>query len=209
MLRILEQRWGGLLSYGGCSRNPESRLFKMNESDVKAALRAQGIRDPSRQLVSDWLRMQQSQEWALELPDSAQEVPSEPSSAGEAQPSALERPSSKSNLAPLLRERGELQRPAGRRKPGRPRVQAPWFQAVATVMSDGTTLRQALAAVGVHGLTERQIRSLYRNSVLKAMRREARQKWLREWGVKPRTRRRYGCKSGLPLGVSPQLRQLL
>jgi hypothetical protein len=76
-------------------------------------------------------------------------------------------------------------------------------------MSDGTSLRQALAAVGIHGLTARQIRSLYRNSVLKAMRREARQKWLREWGVAPKARRRYACKGGFPLGMSPQMRRML
>lgn len=119
------------------------------------------------------------------------------------------RPSSGSNLAPLLRDRGELVRERGPRRVGRPRVLAPWFQAVATVMSDGTPLRQALAAVGVHGLTARQIRSLYRNRVLKEMRLEARQKWLREWGVAPRARRRYGCKGGLPLGMSPKLRRIL
>jgi len=179
----------------------------MNESDAKAALKEMGVPSPSRQLVMDWLRIQQSQELALELPDSAQEAPSGRSEASH--PSAVEHPSSKSNLAPLLRARGELQRPAGRRKAGRPRIQAPWFQAVATAMSDGTPLRQALAAVGVHGLTARQIRSLYRNSVLKAMRREARQKWLREWGVAPKARMRYACKGGLPLGMSPKLRRIL
>lgn len=182
----------------------------MNESEARAALQAQGIRNPSPQLVSDWLRMRQSQEWALALPDSAQEAPSEPSSRSEAShPSAVEHPSSKSNLAPLLRDRGELVRDRGPRRAGRPRIQAPWFQAVATAMSDGTPLRQALAAVGISGLTARQIRSLYRNSVLKEMRREARQKWLREWGVAPKARMRYACKGGLPLGMSPQLRRIL
>src|SRR5262249_44090935 len=93
------------------------------------------------------------------------------------------RPSSKSNLAPWLRSRGELQRPAGRRKPGRRPVQAPWFQAVATVMSGGTPLREALSRCGVYGLSNRQIRALYRNTVLKAMREVARQKWLRLDGI--------------------------
>jgi hypothetical protein len=179
----------------------------MTESAARAALRAQGIRNPSPQLVRDWLRMQQSQEWALELPE---EAPSEPASGNEAShPSAVERPSSKSNLAPLLRDRGELVRDRGPRRAGRPRVQAPWFQAVATAMSDGTPLRQALAAVGVHGLTARQIRSLYRNSVLTEMRREARQKWLREWGVHHRKPARRSCKGCFPLGMSPQLRRIL
>jgi hypothetical protein len=188
----------------------------MNESDAKAALRAQGIRNPSRQLVEDYMRLQRAQDWALEVPE---RLPREPQRQQQAEQEAhapnpgehTERPhaSSESNLAPLLRDRGELVRDRGPRRAGRPRVSAPWFQAVATAMSDGTPLRQALAAVGVHGLTERQIRSLYRNSALTAIRREARQKWLREWGVTPKARRHYGCKGGEPLGMSPKMRRIL
>lgn len=183
----------------------------MTRQEAIEALRAQGIRNPSPQLVEDYMSILHAQEWALEVPQRnslGQEQTKQEASSPNPAESRL-RPSSESNLEPLLRERGELQRPAGRRKPGRPCVQAPWFKAVATVMSDGTPLRQALAAVGVHGLTARQIRSLYRNSVLKAMRREARQKWLREWGVAPKACRRYGCKGGPPLGMSPQLRRIL
>jgi hypothetical protein len=184
----------------------------MTESEAKAALRAQGIRNPNRHLVEDYMRVQQAEEWALEVPE--REPHGQQQTAQEHSPEAQgapdrPHPSSESNLEPLLRERGELQRPVGRRRAGRPRVQAPWFQAVATAMSDGTPLRLALAAVGVHGLSERQIRSLYRNSVLTAMRREARQKWLREWGVVPKARRRYLCKGGPPLGLSRQLRRIL
>jgi len=183
----------------------------MTEQDAKAALRAQGIRNPSPQLVSDWLRMQQSQEWALELPDSAQEAPWEPSSRSEAShPSAVEHPSSKSNLAPLLRARGELQRPAGRRKAGRPRTVAPWFDCVASVMSDGSTpLRGALTRCGVHGFTQKELRALYRSTALLAMRREARQKYIREWGVSHRKPARRSCKGCFALGMSPQLRRIL
>src|SRR5260370_24211851 len=183
----------------------------MNRDDAKAALQAQGIRRPSPQLVSDWLRMQQSQEWALELPDSAQEAPSEPSSRSEAShPSAVEHPSSKSNLAPLLRARGELQRPVGRRKAGRPRTVAPWFACVASVMSDGSTpLRAALARCGVHGLTQKELRALYRSTALLAMRREARQKYIREWGVHRSKPARQSCKGCFPLGMTPQLRRIL
>lgn len=185
----------------------------MTEQDAKAALRAQGITSPSKSLIENWLRVEHYEE-AADQPTALKETVGDlqpciiPSVSLGDTPSA-DRPSSESNLEPLLRERGELKRPTGRRKAGRPRMQAPWFQAVATVMSDGTPLRQALAAVGVQGLTNRQIRALYRNSVLKEMRREARQKWLREWGVAPRSRRRYGCKGGLPLGMSPQLRRIL
>src|SRR5437016_13600511 len=185
----------------------------MNESEARAALLAQGIRNPSRQLVEDYMHVQQAQEWALEVPELAGErsQTAPPSALPNSAPERTQRPhpSSESNLAPLLRDRGELVRQRGPRRAGRPPVQAPWFQAVATAMSDGTPLRQALAAVGVQGLTARQIRSLYRNHTLKAMRREARQKWLTEWGVAPRHRRRYTCKGGLPLGASPQLRRIL
>jgi hypothetical protein len=184
----------------------------MTETDAKAALSAQGIRNPSRQLLEDYMRVQQAQQWALEVPErSSVELAGEHSQTPNSAPERTERPhpSSESNLTPLLRDRGELVRDRGPRQAGRPPVQAPWFKAVATAMSDGTPLREALAAVGVHGLTERQIRSLYRSSVLKAMRRVARQKWLREWGVEPKARRRYACKGGLLLGMSPQLRRIL
>jgi hypothetical protein len=173
----------------------------MTEHDARNALRELGIDHPSRQLVENWLRTNTQPEPR----QTEQEPHSIERSDGEPRP----HPSSKSNIEPVLRERGELERPAGRRKAGRPRIQAPWFQAVAIAMSDGTPLRQALAAVGVHGLTARQLRSLYRNSMLTAMRREARQKWLREWGVAPKARRRYACKGGFPLGMTPQMRRIL
>jgi hypothetical protein len=188
----------------------------MNELEARAALRAQGIRTPSRQLVEDYMRVQQAEEWPLEVPEPSSQEPQrqqqtqqEAHSPNPAEPNHRPHPSSESNLAPLLRDRGELVRDRGPRRAGRPRVQAPWFQAVATAMSDGTPLRQALAAVGIQGLTAAQIRALYRNSVLKAMRREARQKWLREWGVRPRDRRRYACKGGERLGMSPQMLRTL
>jgi hypothetical protein len=184
----------------------------MTKQEAVEALRTQGIRNPSRQLVEDYMHIEQDQDWALELPDSAQEVRSEPSSRTEQEPTgARPHPSSESNLEPILRDRGELERPEGRRKAGRPRIQAPWFQAVATAMSDGTPLRQALAAVGISGLTARQIRALYRNRVLKEMRREARRKWEREWGIRRRTptRRPKGCRGGDCLGLSEQLRRIL
>jgi len=185
----------------------------MTKQDARAALQAQGIRNPSEALIENWLRVQHYEEAANQSPALKETVGDmqpciSPSLSLEDTPSA-DRPSSESNLEPLLRVRGELKRPTGRRGAGRPRVQAPWFQTVATVMSDGTPLRQALAAVGIHGLTARQIRSLYRNSVLNEMRREARQKWLRDWGVAHRARRRYGCKGGLPLGMPPKLLRIL
>lgn len=152
----------------------------MNESDAKAALRAQGVRYPSKTLVENYIRAQEYEEAQEQAPEAAQEP------AEQKHP----HPSSASNLEPVLRERGELVRPAGGRKPGRPRVLVPWFQAVATAMADGTPLRTALKLCGIHGLTERQIRALYRNRALKAVRDEARRKWLAEWGVRTSHRRR-------------------
>jgi hypothetical protein len=182
----------------------------MNETDAKAALRAQGIRNPSRQLVEDYMRVQQAEEWALEVPSPYDPSPAENPLRSQSVEEPKPHPSSESNLEPLLRKRNELQRPTGRRKAGRPRIQAPWFQAVATLMAVGSIpLRQALDHLGVQGLSERQIRSLYRNSVLKEMRQEARQNWLRQGGITPKDRRRYACKGGLPLGISRQLLRLL
>jgi hypothetical protein len=185
----------------------------MTEQEARAALRAQGITNPSKALIKNWLRVQHYEE------ASSPEAPRV--TVGDMQPcvsSSLslentpsgDRPSSESNLEPLLRSRGELQRPQGRRKAGRPRIQAPWFQAVASLMADSSiSLRQALLHLGVQGLSERQIRALYRNSALTAMRQEARQKWLREGGLRPRDRRRYACKGGERLGISRQLLRLL
>lgn len=185
----------------------------MTEQDARAALRAQGIKNPSKSLIENWLRVQHSEETASrpEVPrDTIREMQPciSPSLSLEETPGEG-RPSSESNLEPVLRDRGELVRKPGPRRAGRPPVVAPWFQAVATAMSDGTPLRLALTAVGVHGLTRKEVRALYRNRVLTVMRREARQKWLREWGVKPKARKRYGCKGGLAFGMSPQLRRLL
>jgi hypothetical protein len=186
----------------------------MTEQEARAVLRAQGITNPSKSLIENWLRVQRYEEAASSL-----EVPRE--TVEDRQPCInpsvclkdtrnTDRPSSESNLEPLLRSRGELQRPAGPRKAGRPRVKAQWFQALANLMADSSiSLRQALHHLGVQGLSERQIRALYRNSALTAMRREARQKWLKEGGITPRDRRRYACKGGLRLGISRQLLRLL
>jgi hypothetical protein len=187
----------------------------LTRQEALEALRAQGIRNPSRQLVEDYMRVQQAEEWALEVPEPVSQQPQEQQtqqaahSPNPADPGQRPDRSSQSNLEPLLKDRGELVREKGPRRAGRPRIQAPWFQAVATIMSDGTSLRQALTAVGITGLTPRQIRSLYRNSTLTDMRREARQKWLREDGLTPKDRRRYACKGGFRLGISPQLLRLL
>jgi hypothetical protein len=187
----------------------------MTRQEAIQALRAQGIRNPCRQLIEDYIRVQQAEEWALEVPEPSSQEPQGQQtqqlapSPNAAEPHERPRPTSESNLAPLLKDRGELVRDRGPRRAGRPRIKAPWFQAVATIMSDGTSLLEALAAVGISGLTPRQIRSLYRNSTLTDMRREARQKWHRHDGIRPRDRRRYACKGGQRLGISPKLLRLL
>jgi hypothetical protein len=180
----------------------------MTESEARAILREQGITNPSRQLVENWLRVQEH--GAHSSPHSHGPSPVETQGQPETPlASALDaHPSSVSNLQPLLRERGELERIRGPRRAGRPRVLAPWFAAVANVMSDGTPLREALSICGIHGLTERQIRALYRNRAFQAMYKEARQKWQRELGFRPRrpSVRPKGCHGGDCLGFS--LREL-
>jgi len=192
----------------------------MNESDARAALRAQGIRNPSRQLVEDYMRVQQAQDWALEVPERSQTEPIEaeqsytvPDSTQSNWPlpnSAPERrKSSKSNLIPLLRQRGELVRPQGPRKRGRPRVEAAFFPRLALLMSGGLSLGTALAAVGVHGLSRAQLRSLYRSTQLREMREEARQKHDREWGAQHKKQARRACKGGDRLGMDWKFRRTL
>ena len=145
----------------------------MNESEARAALQAMGIRNPSEQLISDWMHVQQAQDWALEVPERSQTAPIE-AEQGYTVPDGTQsnwplpysaperRKSSKSNLVPLLRQRGELVRPRGPRKRGRPRVEAAFFPRLALLMSGGLSLGTALAAVGVHGLSRAQLRSLGR-----------------------------------------------
>jgi hypothetical protein len=188
----------------------------MTEKDAQSALREMGIRNPSRQLVENYMRVQQAEEWALEVPEPISPQPQEQQtqqgaqSPNPAEPSHRPHPPSQSNLAPLLKDRGELVRDRGPRRAGRPRIQAPWFQALANLMADGSiSLRQALHHLGVQGLDEREIRSLRRNSALTEMRRKARQNWHRQDGLTPKDRRRYACKGGLRLGISPKLLRLL
>ncbi len=195
----------------------------MNESEARAALRAQGITNPSKALVENWLRVQQAQEWALEVPERSQTAPIE-AEQGYTVPDSTQcnwplpnsapghsegRKSSKSNLVPLLRQRGDLVRPRGPRKRGRPRVEAAFFPRLALLMSGGLSLGTALAAVGVHGLSRAQLRSLYRNTQLREMREEARQKHDREWGVKHRKPARRACKGGDRLGMDWKFRRTL
>lgn len=154
----------------------------MTRQDAIDALRAIGIRNASEQLISDWMRVQQAQDWALEVPSLS------PDSAGSANPTPPRPSSSRSNLKPVLRVSGQLEQPRGPRKRGRPAVIASWFPKLALIMSDGTPLREALSRLGIDGVTPRLLRSLYRNTVLSRLRSEARHKWQSEYGVRVRPR---------------------
>jgi hypothetical protein len=173
----------------------------MNDSDPKAALRKMGIRNPSRQLVDNYMRVQQAEEWALEVPEmaaSAQETQEPGINAKQDDPSAAEakrpHPSSESALEPRLRETGQLERPRGPRKPGRPRIIASFYPALARVMADQTPLPQALRILGIH-LDKRQVRALYRSREFKEMYQEARRQFLSDYGKRStqqlRKMRRY------------------
>ena len=158
----------------------------MNEQDAKSAIRAQGITNPSKALIKNWLRVQHCEEAASPTPAPRETVgdmqPCISPSLSLEETQSVGRPSSESNLEPLLRQRSELERPAGRRKAGRPRVQAPWFQAVAATMADGTPLREALRLRGINGLSVRQVRALYRNRAFQTLYKEARRKFLSDYG---------------------------
>lgn len=176
----------------------------MTRKAALEALRAQGIRNPSPQLIEDYMRVQQAEEWVLEVPS-----PSLRPDCAEAEPETRPHPASESNLEPLLRSRGELQKPAGRRKGGRPRIQAIWFPCVARAMANDTPLRLALSICGIHGLSAKELRSLYRSRALCELRERERQKWEREGGMRYSRRTHRACKGGLPLGMSPELRRIL
>jgi hypothetical protein len=100
--------------------------------------------------------------------------------------------SSKSNLEPVLIEHDTLEKSASRRKPGRPRIIASWFPAVAQTMADGTSLRTALAINRLY-LGKSEMRALYRNTTFKAIYQEVRRRFLIEhFGRRPALRARLG-----------------
>ena len=134
------------------------------------------------------MRVQQLQGWALEIPEPGsqqaqahQPTEQEAHNPNPAVPPERPHPSSESNLEPLLRSRGELVRPAGPRKAGRPRIVASFYPALARVMADQTSLPKALRILGLH-LDKRQIRALYRSREFKEMYQEARREFLADYG---------------------------
>ena len=112
-----------------------------------------------------------------------------PRATGETAAASQPAPSSRSLLEPILREHGALVEPPKRRKPGRPRVVASWFPAVAASMADGTSLSTALAINGITNLSKSEIRALFRNRTFKAMYQEARRRFLIENYGRKRTLR--------------------
>jgi hypothetical protein len=149
----------------------------MDESDARRALWALGIA-PNKGLIRSWLQAARAEELSEAEPPDAPCPPQRPSPT--ARPPAIAPPKprhprgySKSQLEPVLRAQGALERRPGRRKRGRPRIVAGWFDEVAAAMADGTSLRTALKRIGI-SLDKSQIRALYRNKEFRRMYRECR-----------------------------------
>jgi hypothetical protein len=154
-----------------------------DEDAARAALRALGIKNPSPSLVENWIRANRAEE--EQEPALAPELFSPRSVELPAQPRAEifrqrhPRGYSKSNLEPILRKQGTLERPHGIRKPGRPRIIASWFPEVAEAMADGTSLKTALASQGI-ALTKSELRACYRSKALQVLYQDARKRYLEE-----------------------------
>ena len=166
----------------------------MNESQAGRALIELGIR-PSKQLIQNWIRADEA-ERLLESHEmltapSTPPIESEGTTAeapGSPQEPEHPRAFSRSNLEPVLRDQGTLEKPPKRRKAGRPRIVASWFPSVAQTMADGTNLRTALA-INRLSLSRREMRACYRNRTFQEMYREARRRFLIEhYGRKPTLR---------------------
>jgi hypothetical protein len=174
---------------------------KMNESNARATLRALGI-TPTPELIRNWMRASEVEHKlkAVEpelIADRPQPLGVEHlteaiiTCEAKSRVDGLPQGSSKSNLEPILVEQGTLEKPATRRKPGRPRIIASWFPAVAQTMADGTSLRTALAINRLY-LSKTEMRALYRNVTFKAMHQEVRRRFLTEHFGRRQTQRRMG-----------------
>ncbi len=169
-----------------------------DETWARDELRALGIPNPSASLIEHWIQANLVDEESLDtgptLPPTPPQPPSHPATSAETDDFRRKRPRgySKSNLEPVLREQGTLERPRGSRKPGRPRVIASWFPNVAEAMADGTSLKMALAMTGI-SLSKSELRACYRNRTLQALYQEARRKFLAEhYGREPALRAKIG-----------------
>jgi hypothetical protein len=149
-----------------------------DEDTARAALRAIGIPFPSQALIQSWIQANRADR-EFRRQESAPPTLRSPATAQSADRKVQHRRGySKSRLEPSLREQGKLQRQHERRKPGRPRIVASWFPAVAQSMADGTPLRDALRLNGIT-LEKRQIRALYRNEEFRRLYQEERHRYLR------------------------------
>jgi hypothetical protein len=84
-------------------------------------------------------------------------------------------------------ENDTLATPATKRKPGRPAKFAPWFPAVAKMMANGTSLRNALLWNRIQ-VTEREIKNLYKNVEFRRLYRLERHMFMyTEYGKRPQT----------------------
>jgi hypothetical protein len=148
----------------------------LDESDARRALRGLGI-TPTQGLIRSWLQAAKADEFSEVVELDAASQPAAPLPAS--RPTAVAprhrhpRGYSKSQLEPVLRAQGTLERQSGRRKRGRPRIVASWFGQLAATMADGTSLRVALQRIGIT-LNKRQIRALYRNREFQRMYQEMR-----------------------------------
>lgn len=149
--------------------------ISISSADLTAAIRAleaQGI-PTTHQAVLDWVAQHRP---AQAAPATAEQQPSTEQNSPEELPSPQK---GVSHLACFAVPPAEAK---GRRKPGRPRIVASWFPAVAKTMADGTTLRGALAINGL-SLSANEMRALYRNRSFQALYQEARRRYLLEnWG---------------------------
>ena len=111
-----------------------------NEDVARAALRAIGIPFPSQGLIRSWIQVARGQKQLRESaksqgPNVAPPITQYATRASSGQIGPREprhgRGYSKSRLEQALREHGTLRRQHGPRKPGRPRIVASWFPAVA------------------------------------------------------------------------------
>ena len=139
-----------------------------DETRAREALRALGI-TPTRQLIRQWILAPPEEEeeavQSLPPPSMSPAIKQLERPPTTSQPYCARRPRgySKSQLEPVLRDQGSLERKSGIRKRGRPRIVASWFEDVATIMADGTPLRVALRRIGIT-LDRNQIRAVYRNT---------------------------------------------
>ena len=135
---------------------------------------------PTRPLIEAYLKSLQAEETESAILTSTVPAPTDHPTGIESPPAQHYcRGYSKSLLEPILQEQGSQEKPLGKRKRGRPRIVARWFQKVAHSMRDGTSLRTALRINGL-SLSKSEIRACYRNTTLRALYTEARRHYFSE-----------------------------